>query len=47
MANKKPTKKGDIPKPKEDIRIEDGKPKFNSVLSQIVNPKKKPDEGTK
>lgn len=33
----------DIPKPKEDIRIEKDKPKFNSVLSHLVkkpNPKK-------
>lgn len=47
MAKNK--KRGDIPKPKEDVRIEDGKPKFNSVLSSIVNkPKKKNDDtGTK
>jgi hypothetical protein len=43
MAEKK--KRCDIPKPKEDIRIEKDKPKFNSALSQIVKPKKK-DEGT-
>lgn len=46
MTNKKP-KKGDIPKPKEDVRIEKDKPKFNSVLSAIVKPKKKDDESTK
>ncbi len=45
MAKNK--KRGDIPKPKEDVRIESGKPKFNSVLSQIVNKPKKKDEGTK
>lgn len=45
--DKKPKKRGDIPKPKEDVRIEKGKPKFNSVLSAIVKPKKKDDESTK
>lgn len=38
----------EIPKPKEDVRIDKDKPKFNSVLLGIVkksNPKK--DEGTK
>ncbi|MFV8343595.1 hypothetical protein [Flavobacterium sp. XS2P39] len=43
----KPRKKGDIPKPKEDVRIEKDKPKFSSVLSAIVKPKKKDDESTK
>ena len=46
MGNKKPKKKEEIDKPKKDIRIEDGKPKFNSVLSNIVNKPKKKDEGT-
>lgn len=45
--DKKPKKRGDIPKPKEDVRIEKDKPKFNSVLSAIVKPKKKDDEGAK
>lgn len=45
MADKKP-KRGDIPKPKEDVRIEKDKPKFNSVLSQLVNKPKKNDEST-
>ncbi|WP_291090368.1 hypothetical protein [Flavobacterium sp. BFFFF1] len=45
---KQPAKRGDIPKPKEDVRIEDGKPKFNAVLSAILKkPIKKEDEGTK
>ena len=47
MAKKK--KEEDIPQPKEDLRIEDGKPKFNSVLSAIVKKKptpKKDDEST-
>lgn len=30
MAKQKP-RKDDIPKPKEDIGVKDGKPKFNSV----------------
>lgn len=33
----------EIPKPKEDVRIEKNNPKFNSVLSHLVkkpNPKK-------
>lgn len=46
MENKKP-KRGDIPKPKKDIRIEKEKPKFNSVLSNIVNKPNKKDEGIK
>lgn len=45
--DKKPKKRGDIPKPKEDVRIEKDKPKFNSVLSAIVKPKKKDDESIK
>lgn len=45
--DKEPKKRGDIPKPKEDVRIEKDKPKFNSVLSAIVKPKKKDDESTK
>lgn len=46
MAKKK--KEEDIPKPKEDLRIESGKPKFNAVLSAIVKKKPTPkkDEGT-
>ena len=45
--DKKP-KRGDIPKPKEDVRIEKDKPKFNSVLSAIVmKPIKKDNEGSK
>ena len=44
----KKKKRGEIPKPKEDIRIEKDKPKFNSVLSNIVNkPVTKKDEGSK
>ncbi len=43
----KPKKRDNIPKPKEDVRIEQDKPKFNSVLSAIVKPKKKDDESTK
>ena len=47
MENKK-KKRGGIPKPKDDLRIEKDKPKFNSVLSDIVNkPIPKKDEGTK
>lgn len=45
--DKKQKKKGDILRPKEDVRIEKDKPKFNSVLSAIVKPKKKDDESTK
>lgn len=44
---KKDKKRGDIPKPKEDVRIEEGKPKFNSVLSKLVNKPKDKNEGTK
>ena len=44
MAEKK--KRGEIPKPKKDVRIEADKQKFNSVLSSIVNKPKKKDEGT-
>ena len=44
---KKDKKRGDIPKPKEDVRIEKDEPKFNSVLSSIVNKPKPKDEGTK
>ncbi|WP_181368967.1 hypothetical protein [Flavobacterium pallidum] len=40
MAKKKEVK---IPRPKEDVRIEADKPKFNAVLSAIV--KKKPNNG--
>ena len=44
MAKKK--KEPHIPKPKEDVRIEADKPKFNAVLSAFVKPKPKKDEGT-
>ena len=43
MAKKKEPQ---IPKPKEDVRIESDKPKFNAVLSAIVKPVKK-NEGSK
>lgn len=44
----KDKKRGDIPKPKEDVRIEQDKPKFNSILSAIVKkPTKKDDESIK
>lgn len=38
---KKQEQKDDIPRPKEDIRIEKENPKFNSVLLGII--KKKPE----
>jgi hypothetical protein len=40
MAKKK--KEENIPRPTEDLRIEQGKPKFNSVLSAFVKHKPKP-----
>ncbi|MEZ0004916.1 formiminotetrahydrofolate cyclodeaminase [Flavobacterium sp. 28YEA47A] len=45
--DKKPKKKDDILKPKEDVLIEKDEPKFNSVLSAIVKPKEKDDESSK
>lgn len=45
---KQPAKRGDIPKPEKDVRIENGEPKFNAVLSAFVKkPIKKDDESTK
>lgn len=41
MENKK--NGGDIPRPKEDVRIEKDKPKFNSALSNLMN---KPTQST-
>jgi hypothetical protein len=44
---KKTTKRGEIPRPKEDIKIDKKEPKFNAALSALVNkPKKKDDEST-
>lgn len=43
MAKKR--KEAEIPRPKEDVKIEKGDPKFNSVLSAFV--KKKPEENKK
>lgn len=43
MANKK-RKEAEIPRPKEDIKIEKGEPKFNEALSAFV---KKPEEKAK
>lgn len=48
QANKE--NQDEIPKPKDDIRIEKDSPKFNSVLLGIINKKpneKKDNEGTK
>jgi len=43
MAKKK--KEVNIPRPKEDVRIEPDKPKFNSLLSALVNKPKPKDNG--
>lgn len=47
MAKKR--KEPEIPRPKEDVKIEKGEPKFNAALSAFVKPKprKDGDEETK
>ena len=50
MPNKKKT--DHIPRPKEDVRIDKGEPKFNAALSSFLKattkkPKKNDDKGNK
>jgi hypothetical protein len=48
----KKQRKDDIPRPKEDVKIEKGEPKFNAALSAFVKthtkkPKSNDDTGNK
>lgn len=52
--DRKPKKTDDIPRPKEDVRIEKGEPTFNQALSSFLKthtkkpePKKNDDSGNK
>ena len=50
--DKKPKKEEHIPRPKEDVKIEKGEPKFNAALSAFVKthtkkPKSNDDTGNK
>lgn len=51
MDKKKPKKTDDIPRPKEDLKIDKTEPKFNAALSSFLKKHtKKPDNddtGTK